>query len=838
MVETVAFLYFFSLIVIALLNYRGVKALRDYCTWYPNITAPALVCAILSTTIGAGTTLTVVGNIYSGGIYALLLMFLPIYWFNTSLFIRKLPDSLAECQSLPQLMGINYSHFAKKITAALSVVYGIGVITAQMTAIGLVGRYFFNISPDFSIIIVLSFITICVILGGIKSLVQSEVLQIFLFFIVLPVLIMFSNEIDYQSYKISLDIGFSEFDTKTVICQFIFVILPITDPTFIQKVLIAKDKIKIKKSLNFISLISVPFAISIISVGFYLRNNYPGLDAKEALLFFINMLPDALKALLVSGLLGIIMSCAASWLNCLSTIIANDIFKPKLWVARIAAIVVSLLSFTLHNYSSSILDTILLAYNFWQPLVMMPILAIFLGFKIRKKAFETSLLSGALGMVISVYFFKFGVVSLVIGTLSSVIGFSFIYMDSILSNIKSYIRSFNLDFVYKILGTLKPEQFNRIDYDSFAGFLTLFNFIFLVFLYDRSNIALFSTLSVASYIFAGLISIRDIIFKKSWQPKILPILTHIAIIFCVSVFSWVILFAAHDEFSTLAGLLLMLSLMLFVDIAKAFNYIIAGFFIWIFMERLFLKESFFLQLHDFSLAVAFFIPSLYLGWVVFKKQQRERKFYEMLSSAVAHELMTPLTAIKASSEVLEEMVSNRETLVKQDYNDAIKITSNLSSVSNKAISAVDGVLSSFRQVYKESSSNRISQYIKDSIQHFKLIIPYEGEIALNIEGDLKTNMPFKQFNIVMMNLLKNAVYHGGRNIRIEITVKDRKIHIKDYGKGIAPETLPYIFDPFYTTSASGNGIGLALCDRIIASYGGTMNCISELGYFTEFIISF
>jgi CheY-like chemotaxis protein len=56
-----------------------------------------------------------------------------------------------------------------------------------------------------------------------------------------------------------------------------------------------------------------------------------------------------------------------------------------------------------------------------------------------------------------------------------------------------------------------------------------------------------------------------------------------------------------------------------------------------------------------------------------------------------------------------------------------------------------------------------------------------------------------------------------------------RISIKDYGVGIPKETLSRIFDPFYTTKASGHGLGLATCYSIIKRHGGCIDVESEPG---------
>ena len=62
------------------------------------------------------------------------------------------------------------------------------------------------------------------------------------------------------------------------------------------------------------------------------------------------------------------------------------------------------------------------------------------------------------------------------------------------------------------------------------------------------------------------------------------------------------------------------------------------------------------------------------------------------------------------------------------------------------------------------------------------------------------------------------------------------IIVSDEGKGIAPEHLPNIFRPFFTTKGHGTGLGLSLARRMVESHGGTITVDSTLGQGTQFTV--
>jgi len=65
---------------------------------------------------------------------------------------------------------------------------------------------------------------------------------------------------------------------------------------------------------------------------------------------------------------------------------------------------------------------------------------------------------------------------------------------------------------------------------------------------------------------------------------------------------------------------------------------------------------------------------------------------------------------------------------------------------------------------------------------------------------------------------------------------DAAIVVIDTGRGIAPEHLPNIFRPFYTTKGNGTGLGLSLARRIAEKHHGRIEVTSEVGKGTKFLV--
>ncbi|MBT6562848.1 MAG: GHKL domain-containing protein, partial [Candidatus Scalindua sp.] len=121
------------------------------------------------------------------------------------------------------------------------------------------------------------------------------------------------------------------------------------------------------------------------------------------------------------------------------------------------------------------------------------------------------------------------------------------------------------------------------------------------------------------------------------------------------------------------------------------------------------------------------------------------------------------------------------------------------------------------------------------------------EIAENIKlsKDLQSDLPMvmidaNQIGQILINLIENAcqaMIDGGElKISTKVSESFMAIQISDSGSGIPEKVLKKIFDPLFTTKASGTGLGLALCQGIIQKHNGVIDVKSQEGIGTEMLI--
>jgi signal transduction histidine kinase len=97
-----------------------------------------------------------------------------------------------------------------------------------------------------------------------------------------------------------------------------------------------------------------------------------------------------------------------------------------------------------------------------------------------------------------------------------------------------------------------------------------------------------------------------------------------------------------------------------------------------------------------------------------------------------------------------------------------------------------------------------------------------------------------QIHQVLLNLLLNALQAIDTNGKVAVTVERQSdkavIEVADNGRGIAPDHLPNIFRPFYTTKGDGTGLGLSLARRIVEDHQGRIDVTSTVGKGTTFAV--
>jgi SSS family solute:Na+ symporter len=139
------------------------------------------------------------------------------------------------------------------------------------------------------------------------------------------------------------------------------------------------------------------------------------------------VLPVGIRGVIIAGVISIVMSSADSFLNGAATCCINDVVKPlfantmskrrELLLAKLTNCLVGILAVIFAIKIPSVLDILIYAYNFWAPIIVIPLAAVLLGFRVTRAGFLAGAIAGAAGALAWNHLLKTpgGIEGLVIG---------------------------------------------------------------------------------------------------------------------------------------------------------------------------------------------------------------------------------------------------------------------------------------------------------------------------------------------------------------------------------------------------------------------------------------
>lgn len=210
-----------------------------------------------------------------------------------------------------------------------------------------------------------------------------------------------------------------------------------------------------------------------------------------------------------------------------------------------------------------------------------------------------------------------------------------------------------------------------------------------------------------------------------------------------------------------------------------------------------------------------------------------------LSAQVAHEIRNPLNALGLHLDFLETQSEWRTEAARQSMHSLRKELDRLASLT-------DGYLNLARTPKLEPMAVSLNEL---ALETKELYAPWLGgqkiDLDINLGSKSLARADRQQIAQVFGNLLKNAgesfgERHATRKIRLE--TRDRleegwvEFICEDNGRGIPERVAKEIFSPFFTTKASGTGIGLAYSKQLVEASGGSISFASREGQGTIFSV--
>lgn len=235
----------------------------------------------------------------------------------------------------------------------------------------------------------------------------------------------------------------------------------------------------------------------------------------------------------------------------------------------------------------------------------------------------------------------------------------------------------------------------------------------------------------------------------------------------------------------------------------------------------------------------------------------------IVSASIAHELRTPLAALKGAAQGIQQLLPQ----LIAGYQAAVGCHDGTPILSAESLKLLKQVVASLDK--KVDESNHVIDMLLTNLQECRqgnlkaapcsakkcvqqalsrYIFPVTGKPNI-VWDEHSADFVFAGKEIllvhVLFNLLKNAVYFirkagkGHIHIWLEHGKHYNAIHFKDTGMGVTAQHLPKLLELFFTAGTrKGTGIGLAFCAFTLQSFGGKIRCNSVYHEYTEFILDF
>jgi C4-dicarboxylate-specific signal transduction histidine kinase len=230
--------------------------------------------------------------------------------------------------------------------------------------------------------------------------------------------------------------------------------------------------------------------------------------------------------------------------------------------------------------------------------------------------------------------------------------------------------------------------------------------------------------------------------------------------------------------------------------------------------------------------------------IALESTRRERQYREMqselahanrvatmgqLTASIAHEIKQPIAtarnnaaaALRFLDKSPPDVAEVREALtcIVDDTHRASDVVDRIGSLIKKAPARMEVV--DLNAAILEVAALTHSEAVKTGVM-----------VGTQLAGELpRIQCDRVQLQQVMLNLIVNAIQSmsgvedGNRELQIStvsIGPEGVCVAVRDTGHGLRPESLPRLFEPFYTTKPDGMGMGLSICRSIIEAHGGRL----------------
>ncbi len=203
-----------------------------------------------------------------------------------------------------------------------------------------------------------------------------------------------------------------------------------------------------------------------------------------------------------------------------------------------------------------------------------------------------------------------------------------------------------------------------------------------------------------------------------------------------------------------------------------------------------------------------------------------------LTSGIAHEIGNPLNSIGIHLQLLGKQIADLPSSKREGFEKGLRI---IAAETERLNHIIRNFLQAARRPPLRFQLENLNAVLEDAISFLGEEMKKNG-VLCRFRAD-ETLPAFlldrERLYQAFINLLLNAMEAMPKGGTLKIAIRHREklvtVEFRDSGSGIAPEDLPHIFEPYYTTKPEGSGLGLMTVYNVVTEHGGQVEVSSKPG---------
>jgi SSS family solute:Na+ symporter len=438
--------YLCVVLLVGLWSGKGMKSLQEFSVSHRSYTSSVIFATLSASFIGGGFSIGNAEKVFRFGIVNIVALWgFSLKEILVARFIAPRTVNFPNVISVGDIMERGYGKVGRVVTGFFSVFLCAGIVGAQVGAMGLIFNVFLDIEPIWGILIGCGIVIAYSTIGGMRAVVLTDIIQFCVLAVGLPAALVFGivKLGGFSAIRAAVPAGhFSIPGEAMTIGAFLslfltFLLGETLVPPYVQRLFIGKDSVHTARGTMLSGIFSIPFFAITGGIGLVALALDSKLDPNLAMPYVIStVLPAGVRGIVIAGVISIVMSSADSFLNGAATSCINDIVKPlrknrllegqELLLAKLTNCFVGVMAVIFAIKIRSILDILIYAYNFWAPVILIPLAAVLLGFRVTKAGFLAGTVAGAGGVLIwnGLLESPLGVSGLVVGVFCNLTAFA------------------------------------------------------------------------------------------------------------------------------------------------------------------------------------------------------------------------------------------------------------------------------------------------------------------------------------------------------------------------------------------------------------------------------